>query len=143
MPHPLTKWGLILGVVYQTLIAGPNVITGLISAITGAVVALWLLDAIAFLGSAFLGKKAMGGGDPKLLAMIGAWLGLPLALLTLFLACGLGTIIGGSVTWAERKIYGRSPKIPFGPFLTLGAMVSMMWGQPIINWYLEFNGLVP
>lgn len=82
----------------------------------------------------------MGGGDSKLMAMIGAWLGWKYMLLSLFLACLVGTIIGGGGQLLGR--IGRFQQIPFGPYLVLGALLSASAGQQIWesyqHWILVF-----
>jgi leader peptidase (prepilin peptidase)/N-methyltransferase len=73
--------------------------------------------------------------DPKLAAMIGAWLGWKLLLVASFLACGIGAIAGGlamALGWI-----GRRQAIPFGPFLALGALLSMFWGSDLMALYLR------
>jgi leader peptidase (prepilin peptidase)/N-methyltransferase len=77
----------------------------------------------------------MGGGDIKLLAMIGAFLGWQGVLLTLLLASFIGSLIGVGVMIARGG--DTRLAIPFGPFLAMGAMVSLFWGDGIIRWYLS------
>jgi leader peptidase (prepilin peptidase)/N-methyltransferase len=76
----------------------------------------------------------MGGGDIKLLAMIGAFLGWRAIPVTLLLASLLGTAIGLALMVAR----GRNTKmaIPFGPFLAIGAACALFWGDALIAWYL-------
>ena len=88
---------------------------------------------IAIAGTYLFKKEAMGGGDIKLAAMIGAFLGWQLTLLSLFLGFFLGSIIGVIVLIINK---GKSDIVPFGPFIALGAMISIFWGQAIIHWYL-------
>jgi leader peptidase (prepilin peptidase)/N-methyltransferase len=88
------------------------------------VVARWLL-----------GRDAMGGGDMKLCAMIGAFLGWKLTVLTMMLAAISGGLIGG--TLLILGVRERRDPIPFGPFLATGALVSLFWGDPIIRWYFR------
>ena len=88
---------------------------------------------IAIAGSHLFKKEAMGGGDIKLAAMIGAFLGWQLTLLSLFLGFFLGSIIGVIVLIINK---GKSDIVPFGPFIALGTMLSIFWGQAIIHWYL-------
>ena len=93
---------------------------------------LLLLVAIAY---EFIAKKeGMGGGDVKLLAMIGAWLGWKAILFTLFVASLSGTLIGGAFMLIHKQ--GRHYAIPFGPFLSMGALLYLFFGEPIIYWYL-------
>jgi leader peptidase (prepilin peptidase)/N-methyltransferase len=84
-------------------------------------------------GSKLFKKEAMGGGDIKLAAMIGAFLGWKLTLLSLFLGFFLGSIIGVIVLLTSKN---KSDVLPFGPFIALGAFVSIFWGRAIIHWYL-------
>ena len=88
---------------------------------------------IAIAGTYLFKKEAMGGGDVKLAAMIGAFLGWQLTLLSLFLGFFLGSIIGVIVLIINK---GKSDIVPFGPFIALGAMLSIFWGHAIIHWYL-------
>jgi leader peptidase (prepilin peptidase)/N-methyltransferase len=85
--------------------------------------------------AAFLSRGGMGGGDIKLAALIGVFLGWENMLLTIFASVLLGSLAG--VTLMLFKGKGRKDKIPFGPFLALGALISIFWGKEIIAWYLH------
>ncbi|MFQ5701355.1 MAG: prepilin peptidase [Acidobacteriota bacterium] len=80
-------------------------------------------------------REGMGLGDVKMLAMVGAFLGLPRVLLTIVLGSMIGTL-----TVVPLLLLGRlsmkSP-VPFGPFLGVAALISMFWGTRIIAWYLH------
>ena len=76
----------------------------------------------------------MGGGDVKMLAMIGAFLGWKLVLVTLVLSSVVGSVIGLLVI-AVRK-GGMKYALPFGTFLALGALVASLVGDTIVNWYV-------
>jgi leader peptidase (prepilin peptidase) / N-methyltransferase len=93
---------------------------------------LWL---VAWGYALATGREGMGGGDIKLLAMIGAFLGWQGVLVTLLLASFIGSIIGVGV----MLVRGGDTKlaIPFGPFLALGALVALFWGDQLITWYLS------
>src|SRR5678816_4560855 len=82
------------------------------------------------------GVEGMGMGDVKMLAMIGAFLGWPLMLLTLILASFTGAILGLAMIVSGRG--GAKAALPFGTFLAVGALVSAVAGQPIVDWYLGF-----
>ncbi len=84
---------------------------------------------------AFLSRGGMGGGDIKLIAMIGAFLGWEKMLLTIMLGAFAGSIVGIALMIFFRK--SRKYAVPFGPFLALGALVSLLWGTSIIEWYLH------
>ena len=80
-------------------------------------------------------KEGMGGGDVKLLAMIGAWMGwrgLPYIVL---ISSITGALIGGISLLAAGS--GMRTKIPFGPFLSLGALVHFFFGSDLIAWYVR------
>jgi len=76
----------------------------------------------------------MGGGDMKLGAMMGAFLGWKLVLLAILLGVLGGGLVAIALLAAGRK--GRKDAVPFGPFLALGGAVSLLWGKPILDWYL-------
>ena len=80
------------------------------------------------------GKEGMGGGDIKLLGMIGAVVGWQGIILTIFAASLTGTIIGMTM----MLISGKNMKlaVPFGPFLALGAVIHVFYGPELIQWYL-------
>lgn len=137
LPNVLTKSGLVAGLVFQLISATSWVVgvNNLMSGVIGAVLGIWLFDAITLLGSITLGQAAMGGGDAKLAAMLGAWLGWKYLLLAGFLACALGAVVGGgaiALGWLSR----RQP-IPFGPFLALGAAIALIKGEAILSAYLR------
>ncbi len=79
------------------------------------------------------GREGMGGGDIKLLAMIGAMVGWQGVLFTLFAASTIGTVIG--ILAMIRSGKGMRLAIPFGPFLAIGAVIYLFFGHPLIVWY--------
>jgi leader peptidase (prepilin peptidase)/N-methyltransferase len=79
-------------------------------------------------------KEGMGGGDVKLLAMIGAFLGWKAVVFTIFVGSAVGTVVG--VTAMLRSQQGRKMAVPFGPFLSLGALLYMFQGVQITDWYM-------
>jgi len=84
-------------------------------------------------------QTGMGQGDAKLAAAIGANLYLSLSLLSLFFS----VLIGGVISIAlllSRKAEGRTA-IPFGPYIVVGAVISLLFGQNLLDWYLRFNHL--
>jgi leader peptidase (prepilin peptidase)/N-methyltransferase len=87
-----------------------------------------------FLLIAIVSRGGMGWGDVKLAALIGLATGFPLV----FLAIIMGAILGGIVAVAlmAAKKRSRRETIPFGPFLALAAMVTLLWGSNMLNWYL-------
>jgi leader peptidase (prepilin peptidase)/N-methyltransferase len=139
LPSCLTKSGLIVGLAFQIGVGWQvGKITGisqqLMFGITGMVLGIWLLEIIGFIGTLILKQQAMGDGDGKLMATIGAWVGWKYVLLSSFLACGIGAIVGLGAIWLG--ILDRQQPMPFGPFLALGAVLSLFWGEAIIGAYL-------
>lgn len=82
-------------------------------------------------------REGMGGGDIKLLAMIGAFLGWKAVILTILLSSLIGSVAGMVVIVFKGKDFKYA--IPFGPFLSLGALISMFYGENIIRWYFYLN----
>lgn len=81
-----------------------------------------------------LSGGGMGGGDMKLAAMIGAFLGYKLALLALLLAVIVGGVV--ALTLLSTGIRGRKDPIPFGPFLAIGAALALLGGEAFLAWYM-------
>ncbi len=81
----------------------------------------------------------MGGGDLKLGAMMGAFLGWQLGLLAILLGVLSGGVVAVCLLALGRK--GRKDAVPFGPFLALGGALSMLWGKSILAWYFARFGL--
>ena len=88
-----------------------------------------------FLLVVLISRGGMGWGDVKLAALIGLVTGLPLV----FVALLMGIIVGGvvAVTLLALKVKGRKEAIPFAPFLSLATIATLLWGNEILNWYLE------
>jgi len=76
----------------------------------------------------------MGGGDIKLMAMIGATIGWKLTVLTIFLSAYIAAILGGGMILLKIKKKGQY--LPYGPFIAIAAIVALYWGNDIINWWL-------
>jgi leader peptidase (prepilin peptidase)/N-methyltransferase len=93
------------------------------------------LFAVAWGYQLIAGREGMGGGDIKLLAMIGAMIGWRGILFTLFAASAIGTLVG--ILTMIRSGKGMKLAIPFGPFLALGAVLYLFFGEGIVRWYLN------
>ncbi len=138
LPNVLTMSGVCLGWVAQVclaLAADQTVIPALLASVVASILGLWLFDGISILGAVVFGQTAMGGGDGKLAAMLGAWLGWQGLLLTVLLASVLGAVggvMGMSLGWLERRQH-----IPFGPFLAFGAGISLFFGNALVQGYLS------
>ncbi|MBN1369674.1 MAG: prepilin peptidase [Dehalococcoidaceae bacterium] len=97
----------------------------------GAGLLLFLLIVIASRGG-------MGLGDVKMAGLMGLILGFPGIFVGIFLAVVSGGLVAGIILMLKRK--SKRDPIPFGPFLSLGTMAAILWGQPIMDWYLGFFG---
>ncbi|NWF77720.1 MAG: prepilin peptidase [Chloroflexi bacterium] len=106
----------------------PVIKPGIASAALGGGIgfAIFLLIAIASRGG-------MGWGDVKLAALIGLATGFPLVLLVIIMGAILGGIVAVALVIAKKR--KRRETIPFGPFLALAAMVTLLWGSNILEWY--------
>lgn len=131
LPNSITLPGIVVGVAFS--LAGPP---GLRDSLIGVLVGGGVLYATA--GAYYLWRReeGLGMGDVKMLAMIGAFLGWQAVLLTLVLASFAGALIGVGLMAVQRG--SMKYALPFGTFLALGALVAMLAGRPIIDWYLGF-----
>ncbi len=108
-------------------------------AVIGAMIGYLSLWSLFHLFRLLTGKEGMGYGDFKLLAAAGAWLGPKALLLVLVLSSVAGAVIGlAQVALNRRK---KSQPIPFGPYLAIGTWVALMYGQHLMDWYLQSAGL--
>lgn len=130
IPNVITFPGIALGLLSAATILPLGLVNGLIGLLVGGGI-LWLL---AWASPYLFGKEGMGGGDIKLLAMIGAFLGWKPALMTIMVGSFLGSLVGVSLIAA--RVIKREDYIPFGPFLVCGALVALFFGQSILDWYL-------
>ncbi len=81
-------------------------------------------------------RPGMGGGDIKLLAMIGALIGWQGVFFTIYIASAVGTVAGiGTMLYSKKKDFKLA--IPFGPFLSMGAITHIFWGEVIKEWYFN------
>ncbi|MBW1865609.1 MAG: prepilin peptidase [Deltaproteobacteria bacterium] len=90
---------------------------------------------VAWIYSLITKKEGMGGGDIKLLAMIGAFVGWQGVLLTIFLSSAIGTLCGLVVMIRSGK--NMKLAVPFGPFLAIGTMIHIFFGKELIFWYFH------
>jgi len=125
IPDEFTIGGTILGLLYSL---APGGITPMQS-VVGAVAGFAFLYLSAVLGEWWLQKPAMGGGDIKMMAMVGAFLGPLGTVLTIFLGALAGTIVFLPISLRTGKL------VPFGIFLSLGAAITEGWGDLILTWY--------
>ena len=100
----------------------------------GSFLGLFLAGGL-FLAIVLLSGGGMGGGDVTLIGALGFVLGVKYIFLNIFLSFISGAII--SIILLVSKIKTRKDPIPFGPFIVLGFFITILWGQDIINWYIN------
>ncbi|NWF98399.1 MAG: prepilin peptidase [Nitrospirae bacterium] len=139
IPDRITLPGIFIGLIAGSLLL-PDPFTrisylGWKSSIIGSSIGFALYSLIAFSGSKIFKKEAMGGGDIKMMAMVGAVIGWKGVILTTF----LGSLTGSVAGIVSMIIHGREKGslIPFGPFLAFGSIISLFYGQEIVFWYLN------
>jgi leader peptidase (prepilin peptidase)/N-methyltransferase len=141
--YPGTALALIARVVVPNLygvasLGGPETPAWLLSlggAVLGALVGGGFLWLVGWLWERARGVEAMGLGDVKMLFMVGAFLGWPLTLLTIFVGVLTGSV-AGVAAMARRGERDMQMLLPFGIFLGLGSLVSLLFGTRIIDWYM-------
>lgn len=128
IPDSLSIGGIVVGLclVYWLPVTYKDALIGLFLGAGG----LWAIIVVYYL---LTGKEGMGGGDVKLLGMIGVFTGWHGVLYTIFMGSLIGSLIG--VPWALINKKGMQAPIPFGPFLAMGALMYLFFGQDMINWY--------
>ena len=127
IPDQFTLGGAALGVLLAPLAGG----VGVGEAVAGAALGFGLLWIVALGARAALGREALGGGDIKMMAMVGAFLGPAMVPLVLFIGALLGSAIVGPVSLKTGR------PVPFGVFLALGAAIAYLWGDSLAAWYLQ------
>jgi len=137
IPDEITLPGIIVGLAFSAAFPAWHGTTshlrGLLEAFLGFLAGGGTLYLIGTIGEWVFKKEAMGGGDVKLLAALGAFLGWKRVLLSIFIASFFGAIVG----LALRAATGEE-RIPFGPYLMLGAIVCLLWGGDLLSWYFSF-----
>jgi leader peptidase (prepilin peptidase)/N-methyltransferase len=130
LPNVITLPGIAIGLISSTVLP-PGLVDALLGVALGGGV-LWLIGEAYY---RFSGYEGMGGGDVKMLAMIGAFLGWKLVLITLVLSSVAGSLIGLFVILIKRG--GLKYALPYGTFLALGALTASLAGERIVNWYVS------
>lgn len=131
IPNVLSLPGIVAGVVLSPF---AERITWLDS-VAGGLLGGGFLYLIAVVYQLVRKQEGMGMGDVKLLGMIGAFEGAMGVVFTVLAASVVGTLIGGVAMWRTRK--GLNTMLPFGPFLSLGALCYLFWGPALIRWYID------
>jgi leader peptidase (prepilin peptidase)/N-methyltransferase len=131
LPNVITLPGIVIGFACSVFLP-----PGWVSSVIGIFVGGGVLFAIAEAYYRVRGQEGLGMGDVKLLAMIGAFLGWKLVLLTLVFASFTGSLAGGMLIASGKG--SMKYALPFGTFLAVGALLAATWGDPIADWYFGF-----
>jgi leader peptidase (prepilin peptidase)/N-methyltransferase len=135
LPDQLTLPLLWLGLIA----AIENLYIGQKAALLGVMAGYFSLWSVYWVFKQVTGKEGMGHGDFKLLAAIGAWVGLKGILPTILLSSIVGAIVGSA--WLAAKGRDRATPIPFGPYLAIAGWIAFFWSEPLIDGYLRLSGL--
>lgn len=121
--------GFLIGVLFLglNLFIGESITTYIIGALIGG----------GFIAIIILLTGGMGWGDAEICALCGIYLGIKLTILTLLLSVIIGGATGVLLILTKKKT--RKDYIPFGPYIVIAALISLFWGENIVNWYLIFS----
>ncbi len=132
IPDVITVPGILIGLFLALFSPQVKILDSLLGLLIGGG-AFYLL---AILGELLFKKESLGGGDIKLAAMLGAFLGWQKLLLIFFLSALLGSIVGILAIYLSSRIKEHRT-IPFGPFLALASIAALFWGEGLIRIYLR------
>jgi leader peptidase (prepilin peptidase)/N-methyltransferase len=152
LPDPITLNGIWIGILVTIYLNEPNPLvsrvlhlTGieftntraiaLLGSVLGAVVGGGLLWGVSEAYLRLRGIEGMGFGDVKMMAMVGAFLGAPLALLTIMIGSMLGSVLGLIFIRVAGKT--RQYELPFGTFLAAAGILTVLYGEDLIRWYVS------
>lgn len=133
IPDVITLPGIVIGLGFAFF--SPQ--TGILDSFLGLLIGGGVFYLLAILGELLFKKESMGGGDIKLAAMLGAFLGWQKLFLIFFLSAFLGSVVGILAIQLSSEVKEHRT-IPYGPFLTLASFVALFWGEQIIKAYLDF-----
>jgi leader peptidase (prepilin peptidase)/N-methyltransferase len=134
IPDVISLPGIILGFVFSFFIPQLGWLNSLLGILAGG----GSLYLVATLYQLFTRKEGMGGGDIKLLAMMGAFFGWKAIPFIIFMASLGGSVIGVTLMLVQKK--DGKLAIPFGPFLALASIVYIFYGRQMIHWYMGLEG---
>jgi len=132
VPDVISLPGIVIGFILSFFVPYISFVNSALGVLVGGGIIL----IIGLAGSVIFKKEAMGGGDVKLAAMVGAFLGWRYIIISLFLGFFLGALAG--IFLILSKVKSREDVIPFGPFIVLGSFITLLWGDKIISWYIGF-----
>ena len=133
IPDEISLPGIVIGFLFAIFLPW----NGWFNSLLGILLGGGSLFLVAWGYEKLTGKEGMGGGDIKLLAMMGAFLGWRSVLFIIFAASLIGSVIGITAMLVQKK--DGKLAIPFGPFLAFGAILYIFYGRQIIFWYLSIG----
>jgi len=155
IPHKATIFGTALGLILSLFVSVDNrplelglrrlgfffdaSVSSFLGALSGALFGAGLFYAVGEVFYRLRHKEGLGFGDVMLMLMIGAFLGVPLTLLTILLGSLLGTLIAGPLHWASSRF--RNYEWPYGSFLGAAAIYVSIGGQSLLDAYIRWSGL--
>ena len=137
LPNRLIYPLLIAGVLangFNALLPPAQQVLPVWSGLAGGAFAGCVFYIIAAVFQRLLGKEGMGGGDIKLVAALGLFAGISNTMVAIFLASLLGILLQGSLILSGRR--DKSRYFPFGPYLIIGALIAILWGERMMGWYI-------
>ncbi len=134
IPDEISLSGIVIGFVMSFFLQGHNWLNSLLGILLGG----GSLLLVAYGYQWLTGKEGMGGGDIKLLAMMGAFLGWKSIPFIILASSLVGSVVGVSIMLLQKK--DSKLAIPFGPYLAFGAVLYIFYGRPLIEWYLNLGG---
>jgi leader peptidase (prepilin peptidase)/N-methyltransferase len=129
IPDAITLPGIAAGLLSAAVVLP----LGIINSLAGMLVGGGILWGLAWLSPILFGKEGMGGGDIKLMAMVGTVLGWKPVLLAIMVGSLVGSLVGAGLILAG--IMRRNEYLPFGPFLAIGSIIALLFHDPLLNWY--------
>jgi leader peptidase (prepilin peptidase)/N-methyltransferase len=151
IPDGFTAFGLvwvIVTAIVAMFLPGASPFADAPAALIGACTGAGAVAIAGWLGELVLKKEAMGFGDVTLMAVVGAAVGPYRALMTIFIAALLATVlflgIVYPIAWLRarrREVEFEAPQVPFGVFLAPAAMIALLWGDSLLSWYRGSMGL--
>ncbi|MDA8429301.1 MAG: prepilin peptidase [Geobacteraceae bacterium] len=134
IPDEISLSGIVAGFFFSFFLQGHSWLNSLLGILLGGGILLLVASSYQWL----TGKEGMGGGDIKLLAMMGAFLGWKSVLFILFASSLIGSVVGITMMLVQNK--DSKLAIPFGPYLASAAVLYIFYGRQLINWYLNLSG---
>ncbi len=133
IPDEISLPGIVIGFACSFILPGHSWLDSLLGILLGG----GSLLLVAYGYQWLTGKEGMGGGDIKLLAMMGAFLGWKSILFVVFVSSLIGSVVGVTIMLVQKK--DSKLAIPFGPYLAFGAVLYLFYGEQIIHWYLTMG----